>query len=76
MTAGRQHHHRQQQHEQVPRNGRYTTTTIRARGRRRRVDMSALASESELAGATGGVEDRTWKWRGYDIRYKVAGEVG
>lgn len=36
--------------------------------------MSALASESELAGVTGGVEDRTWKWRGYDIRYKVAGE--
>ena len=71
----RQHEHRRQQ-----RNVPHTATTPRARpgARRDRAGLSSgVGSESELVGAAGsGVEDRTWKWRGYDIRYKVAGEVG
>ncbi|CBJ33720.1 conserved unknown protein [Ectocarpus siliculosus] len=36
--------------------------------------MSAVASETAVADAAGGVETRMWKWKGYDIRYKVAAE--
>lgn len=35
--------------------------------------MSTVAAP--VADAAGGVETRMWKWNGYDIRYKVAGEV-
>lgn len=37
--------------------------------------MSAIAAERAVADAAGGVETRVWKWKGYDIRYKVAGKV-
>lgn len=37
--------------------------------------MTAVASEIAVADAAGGVETRMWKWKGYDIRYKVAAEV-
>lgn len=37
--------------------------------------MSAVATEATVADPAGGVENRMWKWRGYDIRYKVAAEV-
>lgn len=37
--------------------------------------MSTLASETAVADAAGGVETRTWKWNGYNIRYQVASEV-
>lgn len=37
--------------------------------------MSAVAAETAVADPAGGVENRMWKWRGHDIRYKVAAEV-
>lgn len=56
-----------------PSSSRMITRSNRAK--RSRAVMAAVASEAVVAGAAGGTETRVWKWRGYDIRYKVAGEV-
>lgn len=39
------------------------------------ISMSTIASARARADAENGVETRIWKWGGYNIRYKVAGEV-
>lgn len=49
--------------------------STRRRSRSTATVMSTMASEAPIADAAGGVENRMWKWNGYDIRYKVAGEV-
>ena len=58
-------HDQQQQQQQQPsrRRSRSSAATV----------MSTTAAP--VADAAGGVETRMWKWKGYDIRYKVAGEV-
>lgn len=45
----------------------------RRRSRSMATVMSTMATP--VADAAGGVETRMWKWKGYDIRYQVAGEV-
>lgn len=56
-------HYQQQQQQPSRRRSRSSAATV----------MSTTAAP--VTDAAGGVETRMWKWKGYDIRYKVAGEV-
>lgn len=63
FSAPARHDQQQQQQQPSRRRSRSSAATV----------MSTTAAP--VADAAGGVETRMWKWKGYDIRYKVAGEV-